>query len=79
MGSKSEVIEPKEKLAIKVIMVNLFKAALSSLGSLLSTIVRGGGLFLFLSLVRLLKTNPISFSDISCFSLFFWFSLISPP
>ena len=27
-GSKSEVTEPKEKLAIKVIMVNLFKAAL---------------------------------------------------
>ena len=52
MGSKSEVIEPKEKLANKVKMVNLFKAALSSLGSLLSTIVRGGGLFLFLSLVR---------------------------
>ena len=32
-GSKSEVTEPKKKLAIKVIMVNLFKAALSSLGS----------------------------------------------
>ena len=27
-GIKSEFIEPKEKLAIKVIMVNLFKAAL---------------------------------------------------
>ena len=28
MGSKSEVIEPKEELANKVIMVKLFKAAL---------------------------------------------------